>query len=1490
MAFLSVCLNDDSLGPIVRGCRGDFDFTIRFEKIFLSIVPAGVFLVLSLVRLAILIHRPRIVRDVAFGLTKISVLVIFAALQLFLLIVLSRYHDDPLRGLSIAATTSTLVSGLAMIALSWAEHTANPRPSLTLEGYLILTLIFDIIQARTLWLTAAGPGWCASLFTASVATKGLSLAVEARHKTKWLAWDTREHSPEESCGIFGLALYSWLCRLFFTGSRTLLSIDNLYPLDKGLTAEAVKHLELTSCWEQRSRLTPGSGLRLAWVIAKCLLVPFLLPVAPRIALIGFSFAQPFFIRALLKYLQQPGDASTAGVGHGLIGAGALIYFGIALSSALYSYYQLRAISMLRSCLGAAVYKKTTEAAPTTELEGGTATASVTLMSTDVERVGRGLLNLHEFWSCTLELGLGLWLLQRQLGEAFLAGVVTLVACMVIMLWASRHGGAQQRLWLSRIQGRIKLTATVLANMKSMKMGGVVDYIMGSIQSVRVSELAAGRRWRAFLVLTASLAHLPSTLTPAAAFALAPGSVGMTKVFTALSYLVLLSSPLNRICQALPSLQSAFVCLGRIQHALAAKPRQELRNFVPGLESEPIFGAKQRDDESTEKRRNQLTRPQRNVAVSVVGGSFGWTAERMTLSNITATIPAGKITMITGPVASGKSTFCKALLGEVPIAYGDITLSSSCAAIGFCDQTPFLLNATLKENVVGYSQFNALRYNEVLEATKLNVDVELFPDGHNTRAGSNGSMFSGGQKQRVSLARALYLESDLLIIDDILNSLDARTAEAVFQGVFGHDGIVRTRGATAVLCTDSVNHLSLADHVIVFSANGTVVAEGSFQQIKESHWPNEEDGRPRSGRPYSRSTGRRQNASQARISRPQAPRPQELEACLSKARELGDFKVYRYYFGQTSIVSVLLLLLASLLFGSMANFSTIWLGYWSEDLLNQDRAFYVGVYALLQGLELTSFAGGAAVVLIVIVARVGAKLHKVALSTVVMAPLRFYTNTDLGSVLNLFSQDMTIIDGELPLSLINVCLSGFEAIGMAVVITLASPYVAIGYPALLATLYGVQKLYLRTSKQLRFLDLEAKSPLYSHFLDTIAGLPTIRASGKIKDHISHNNRLLNASQRPAYLLSIVQQWLALTLRIIVAVVATITVALATQLTTSTAFAGASLVTLMSFSGTITQMIESYTQLEVSIGAISRLKTFSDKVASEALPGEDIIPSEDWPQAGSIEINNTSASYPGADNDESRSARLALKNLTLSIQPGEKIALCGRTGSGKSSIILLLLALLDPVVHSSQNITIDGLPLHRVNRAALRRRIIAVPQDPVFLPPGNTIKTNLDPYDVASDDDCVAVLEVVRLGSLTHGGFERPNNRLREGWSADSLSAGEQRLFALAKAILRHRVRIRGSVGERGPRGGLLLLDEINFAADKETERMIGDVIKQEFAEYTVILVSHQLELVVDLCRRVVVLENGMIVETGDPHQLIGKIGSHFGELWKAQESRPLESGK
>lgn len=276
-------------------------------------------------------------------------------------------------------------------------------------------------------------------------------------------------------------------------------------------------------------------------------------------------------------------------------------------------------------------------------------------------------------------------------------------------------------------------------------------------------------------------------------------------------------------------------------------------------------------------------------------------------------------------------------------------------------------------------------------------------------------------------------------------------------------------------------------------------------------------------------------------------------------------------------------------------------------------------------------------------------------------------------------------------------------------------------------------------------------------------------------------------------------------------------------------------------------------------------------------------DETPPRASASNDRSHESRAISNNDKRQSQSFALHDLKLAISPGEKIAICGRSGSGKSSIILLLLGLLDPIPGCANNITIDDVSLSRVDRTSLRERVLTIPQDVVFLPDGTSFQQNLDPFGVSSPEACRAVLATVGLCGLieAHGG-------LAGGLKTDMLSQGQKQLFSLARALLRHRSRAAAAASvphedgydmaaEAQQRGGLLLLDEFSSGVDHNTDREMQKIILDEFADYTVVMVSHRLEMVADL-DQVIMMEAGRIVEMGRPRTLIETEGSKFKGLW------------
>lgn len=1252
----------------------------------------------------------------------------------------------------------------------------------------------------------------------------------------------------------------------------------------------------------------GHKFGLIRVLCRSLITYLILPIPFRLAMTAFTFCQPLFIDALLTHLSTPENGKSKQQGYGLIGASGLIYFGISISTALYWYFHFRMITALRSCLVSSIYTHATAIRITTGDDG----AALTLMSADIERITNGIRMIHELWACFIETALASWLLYTKLGAAFVVPLVAVMVCAGLMSILVRYTGPSQKAWMAGVQKRVGLTSTVIASMKNLKISGLAVPIADYVQKLRVDELAAGSKYRKLSIASAVLAYTPITVAPFLTFALAGGSYTASQLFTSLAYITLLAQPFSILFQFLPAVVSAAACVERIQNFLEKDPHEDYRRF-PALERAPVSSTREKQDiiTATATMGGKTILGMGETAITVNNASFGWDVDSMALKNISMRVPRGKLTMVVGPIASGKSTLCKALLGEMPFhSGGTITFSSGVRSprTGFCEQSPFLSNATIRENIIGFAPFDAVRYAEVIRATMLEDDLDTLPLRDGTNVGSNGITLSGGQKQRVALARALYLHTDLLVLDDVFSGLDADTEDQVFSRVFGsaeqstETGFLARRGATVVLCTHSVRHLPFSQHVVALDAGGTIAEQGSFTELNARHGyvhnlhvkSTSSSSSSVSGSVSSRDPTEAQVAKATATSATGAGEKTMLARIKStvpendieqKARQTGDKTVYKHYAQSLGGTVTTFFISFSIVYGAFSSFSPIWLSLWTQDSSSPQPAhtlgYWIGLYSLFQILGLVGLFVQVWSVFIVGVRRSGNYLHRQALQTLVHAPLRYFTTTDQGVTTNLFSQDLNIIDTQLPMALMNFVATSFATIGQAVVMCISSPYLAAGYPFLLAIIYMVQKFYLRTSRQLRILDLEAKSPLYTHFLDTTKGLVTLRAHGQVHDDRAKNSNLLNTSQRPAYLLMMTQHWLELVLHLVVMGLALILVGLAVTARSSAGFTGASLVTIMLFSENLMVLVQFWTMFETSIGAIARLRAFS-AVKSEDHEGEDVRPDAAWPSRGAITLESVSASYGTDTSDES--PPLALRDVSLVIKPGEKVAICGRTGSGKSSLIALMLKLLDPTPESEDGVRIDGVLLSTLDRQTLRECIISVPQDTVFLPDGTSFRDNVDPLGQASVEDARSVLETVGLWTFIseHGGIEA-------GMTAEAFSQGQRQLFSLARAVLRRRVRAcrlgitdfaGGAIQASGSQteGGVLLLDEVSSSVDQDTEKTMQDIISHEFRSYTVVAVSHRLDMIMDF-DRVVVMDRGVVAEVGNPRELVGVEGSRFGDLYE-----------
>lgn len=422
------------------------------------------------------------------------------------------------------------------------------------------------------------------------------------------------------------------------------------------------------------------------------------------------------------------------------------------------------------------------------------------------------------------------------------------------------------------------------------------------------------------------------------------------------------------------------------------------------------------------------------------------------------------------------------------------------------------------------------------------------------------------------------------------------------------------------------------------------------------------------------------------------------------------------------------------------------------------------------------------------------------------------------------------------------------------------YAAISFPIVLLALYLVQKYYLRTSRQLRLMDLEAKAPLYSLFEESLSGLATIRAFGWQSSLSNKNDTLLDRSQRPFYLLFAAQRWLTLVLDLIVAAVAVLLIVLVVELrgTVAAGGVGLALLNVIQFSQNVKLLVTFWTTLETQIGSVTRIRSFTEgAVPSEDLPGEDNPPPTDWPAQGSVEFKKVSAAYNDTD--------LVLKEVSLSIEAGEKVAICGRTGSGKTSLIMTLFRILNT---SNGRITVDGVDISTLPRQEVRRRIVGVPQHPFLLK--GSVRLNINPYadSSISDETIRAALRNVQVLDLVdkNGGLDADVDDL-------NLSVGQKQLFCLARAMVRP--------------GRVVVLDEATSSLDAKTEETIQRLIRRKFAGHTVLAVAHRLETIMDF-DRVVVMDRGKVVEVGHPWELKDAEDSWFGRLWRENEREEEEA--
>ncbi|KAI6782255.1 Leucinostatins biosynthesis cluster protein H [Emericellopsis cladophorae] len=1519
---------DGNFGPWAGpDCRGGFDFTLLFEETILSILLSAVFLCLTALDVASCLKAPTKIRAHAITWVKLTLVTGLVALSAAALGIHATEDDTSQTSTTVPSAALVLVASIAFAVLSTLKQRASLRPSLLITAYLSLSVLLDVARARTLWLSPSVSTSTRSVLTASLALRALILLLESTEKRSYLLPEYRSVAAETTSGPINTSLFWWLNPLFLRGYRSLLDYDHLGRLDEELDSERLG-VRLRHAWRNVEDQKKPNALFGAWLSA--FQGPILLPAFARLFQIGFTFAQPFLVTAAIRLAALPQQEPYNNLGYGLIGAYILVYGGIAISVSQSEWRAWRAATMMRGSVVPLIHDKAVVLDSSTHT-GLSHMGALTLISTDIETIVSGLTQLHETWSNVVELALSIYLLERQLGVSCVMSIGFSLVVMVGTGFLAVPTGTRQALWNQASQERVAATSHTLGSVKWIKISGLTDIAFSALRNLRAHELQVSERFRwllgGSLVLSLSTPILGPLLTFATAAGVSTSSnsgLSIAQIFTAFSIMVLLNSPLTKLVIALPQIAGAVTSFQRIQDFLNAQEYRDVRGVML-LDGEEKGGASVADKTNYGGR-----------AMATMRGAFFWSgstpemgeesrekvdsksaSEAQAVARMEHTSPTivissplritrNTLTVIMGPVGCGKSSLLRALLGELSVQ-GEVSVG--CAGpIAFCEQSPWLPNETVHQLVTGRLPSDTGDkstvdvssklsddddwYRTVLRACRLERDIETWPRGEETRVGSKGITMSGGQKQRLSLARAIYARRELLLLDDSFSGIDASTEDALFMGLLGHNGLLRSANMTTIMTSSSsrpllplgrvikapvanirlARVLAFADRLITMNqeghvtdmkdlhtAEGDTVASEILEKIDrwaahEAH----EDG-PRTAPAASRGDGQ-----------PETELMTTTEAQADAARQVGDASVYKYYAKAAGYRTLVGFVVAMSVFAFCDAFPSIWLKWWAEaneDGAGNDLGKWFGVYTLLCVGALVSCFIGMWQLFILAINKTASQFHEILLHAVSHAPIAFHATTDTGTTINRFSQDLQLIDMELPPAAMGVTMSTAFGFAQFILVCVSSRYLSILVPFLILAFYLLGHFYLRTARQLRQMTIDLKAPLYTHFMQTLTGMVSIRAFGW-QDRSAHQNILiLDKSQRPNYLLYCAQRWLTLAVNIIIMLVAIALIVVVTNLREAIGpgYVGVALSNILAFSFTVQAIITSWVQLEVSLGAVARIKTFA-----KALPSEDDvagltestgdIAESSWPPEGQVSIRNLSASY-------SPSAKV-LDNVSLEVEAGQKVCICGRTGSGKSSLFLSLLGLVE---QDSGSIFVDGVDLAALPREYLRSRIVAIPQEAYILP--GSVRFNIDAHhqhESTATDGRDAQRDHLILEALDKVGMrhmvEAREGGLDAAMDENTFSQGQMQLLMLARAMMR----------QTG--GRLLLIDEATSSLDQAASAKIDEVIKTSFANWTVLAIVHKLEVTLDY-DKVVVLDAGQVLEFDEPRALLAR-PSVFKKLYES----------